>query len=105
VFHGDAHMSEYLAPGDERIGYISGFTGSNGLCVVTQKNEDEGDALMWTDGRYYLQAEKQLYEGWKMMKMEAKLPQYTEWIKQNVKPGSKIGVDEFQMAVGSFQTA
>jgi Xaa-Pro aminopeptidase len=33
--HGDAHVSEYLAPCDERIAYISGFDGSNGLCVVT----------------------------------------------------------------------
>lgn len=49
----DAHQSEYLAPGDERIAFISGFTGSNGLCLVTDEQ-----ALMWTDGRYYLQAEK-----------------------------------------------
>ena len=54
LFHGDAHMSEYLAPCDERISYISGFTGSNGLCVVTQKDEGDEHALMWTDGRYYL---------------------------------------------------
>lgn len=50
-FHGDNHNSEYLAPCDERIKFISGFSGSNGLCVVTQT-----DALMWTDGRYYLAA-------------------------------------------------
>jgi len=53
VLHGDAHQSEYLAPCDERIGYISGFKGSNGLCLVTME-----DALMWTDGRYYLAAEQ-----------------------------------------------
>lgn len=61
LLHGDAHMSEYVAPCDERIGFLSGFTGSNGLCLVTR--EDEGNeanevALMWTDGRYYLQAGK-----------------------------------------------
>jgi len=52
-FHMDQHNSEYIAPCDERIAFISGFTGSNGLTVVT-----ESDARMWTDGRYYLQAEK-----------------------------------------------
>lgn len=52
-FHMDQHNSEYIAPCDERVAFISGFTGSNGLCVVT-----ESDARMWTDGRYYLQAEK-----------------------------------------------
>ena len=34
-FHMDQHNSEYIAPCDERIGFISGFTGSNGVCVVT----------------------------------------------------------------------
>ena len=41
LFHSDYHQSEYLAPCDERIGYISGFTGSNGLVLVTR----EGDNL------------------------------------------------------------
>jgi Xaa-Pro aminopeptidase len=66
VFHADAHDSEYIAPCDERIAFISGFTGSNGACVITKD-----DARMWTDGRYYLAAEKQLESGWTMMKMEA----------------------------------
>jgi len=51
LFHVDAHQSEYLAPKDERIAFISGFTGSNGLCVITHDQ-----SLCWTDGRYYLQA-------------------------------------------------
>jgi len=54
-FHMDAHNSEYIAPCDERIAFISGFKGSNGLCVITHD-----DARMWTDGRYYLAAGKQL---------------------------------------------
>lgn len=62
----DAHNSEYIAECDERIEFISGFSGSNGICVVTNDQ-----ALMWTDGRYYLQAGKQLEAGWVMMKMEA----------------------------------
>ena len=48
-FHMDQHNSEYIASCDERVAYISGFTGSNGLCVVTQT-----EARMWTDGRYYI---------------------------------------------------
>ena len=34
-FHMDAHNSEYIAECDERIEFISGFSGSNGICVVT----------------------------------------------------------------------
>jgi Xaa-Pro aminopeptidase len=66
-FHMDAHNSEYIAPCDERIKFISGFSGSNGLTVVTKD-----DARMWTDSRYYIAAQKQLEPGWTMMKWEAK---------------------------------
>lgn len=96
--HGDAHQSEYLAPCDERIGFISGFTGSNGLCLTTQDK-----ALMWTDGRYYLQAQNQLYEGWDMMKIEAGVPQYKEWIEKNMPKGSTIGVDEKRIPAQTFK--
>ena len=54
-FHMDQHNSEYIAPCDERIAYISGFTGSNGVVVVTMQ-----DAKMWTDGRYYIAATNEL---------------------------------------------
>ena len=57
---------------------------------------------MWTDGRYYLQAQKQLHEGWDMMKMEAGIPPYFEWIKQNIPSGTVIGVDDTQMPAQSF---
>ncbi len=50
-FHVDAHNSEYIADCDERIKFISGFGGSNGIFVVTKT-----DAKMWTDERYYLAA-------------------------------------------------
>lgn len=40
LFHQDSHRSEYLAPCDERVAFISGFTGSNGLCLVTQNEEE-----------------------------------------------------------------
>lgn len=89
LFHMDAHKSEYLAPCDERIAFISGFTGSNGLCLTTQDK-----AMMWTDARYYLQAEKQLYEGWQMMKLEAGHTTYFEWINQNLPKGATVGVDD-----------
>lgn len=64
VPHGDAHDNEYLAEADERVAFISGFTGSNALCVITMD-----EALCWTDGRYFIQCEKELKSNWKMMKM------------------------------------
>jgi len=88
VFHGDAHNSEYIAPCDERIAFISGFTGSNGVCVITQD-----DARMWTDGRYYLAAEKQLEAGWKMEKMEAGVKNWLDWTIDSLGKGASVGYD------------
>jgi len=50
-FHMDAHNSEYIAPCDERLAFISGFKGTNGVAVITR-----GQAKLWTDSRYYQSA-------------------------------------------------
>jgi Xaa-Pro aminopeptidase len=65
--HNDAHFSEYICPRDERIAYISGFDGSAGCCVITQK-----EALLWTDGRYFNQCQHQLSDDWTLMKQGEK---------------------------------
>lgn len=90
-------MSEYTAAKDERIGFITGFTGSSGVALITKDK-----ALTWTDGRYYIQAAKQLYPGWKLMKSEPKLPTYGEWLKDNLGKGAKVGVDEIQVSAKGF---
>ena len=46
----DPHLSEYAHPYYERRAFISSFTGSAGVAVVTLS-----EALLWTDGRYFLQ--------------------------------------------------
>ena len=61
LFH--LFQSEYLANSDERRAFVSGFTGSAGTAVIT-----ETDACLWTDGRYFNQAEKQLDSNWTLMK-------------------------------------
>ncbi|HDR03918.1 MAG TPA: aminopeptidase P family protein, partial [Candidatus Marinimicrobia bacterium] len=64
----DPHMSEYLAPHWRCREWLSGFTGSAGLVVVT-----ENKAALWADSRYYIQAEKQL-AGSEILLMKAGLP-------------------------------
>lgn len=59
----DPHQSEYVATCYERRAFISGFRGSSGTAVVTAT-----EALLWTDGRYFLQAAEQLFDGWTLMK-------------------------------------
>lgn len=56
-------QSEYIAPCDQRRAFISGFTGSAGTAIVTDR-----DAALWTDGRYYLQASNEMDDNWTLMK-------------------------------------
>ena len=51
----DYHNSEYVAPYFQTRAFFSGFTGSNGTLVVGME-----EAGLWTDGRYFIQAEKEL---------------------------------------------
>lgn len=86
----DAHQSEYVAEHWKSRQWISGFTGSAGTVVVTKD-----EAGLWTDGRYYIQAEKQLQRsGIKLFRMgQAGVPTYTEWIKQQLENGHTLGFD------------
>ncbi|WVR03380.1 hypothetical protein IAU60_000371 [Kwoniella sp. DSM 27419] len=85
----DAHASEYLAPCDARRSFLTGFTGSAGCAVITQDT-----ARCWTDGRYWIQAEKQLGEGWSLMKAgQPDLPTWGQWLKSDLPPASRIGID------------
>jgi Xaa-Pro aminopeptidase len=46
------------------VQFFSGFTGTNAIAAISHK-----EALLWTDGRYFIQAEKQLKEGWTLKKL------------------------------------
>ena len=85
----DAHSSEYVAAADKRRAFLSGFTGSAGTAVVTANK-----ALLWTDGRYFLQAAEQLTEAWTLQKMfEPGVLDIEDWLAAELDPGSAVGVD------------
>lgn len=89
--YGDCHQSEYLTDRDKRLSFLSGFTGSRGTIIVTKDK-----ALLWTDGRYFLQAVNEFNppEEWTLMK-EGVLgtPNQFEWLNSNLPPKSTVGVD------------
>lgn len=86
---GDAHQSEYIADSDQRRAFVSGFTGSAGTAVIT-----ETEACLWTDGRYFNQAEKQLDSNWTLMKEGIPTtPTQGAWLAKTLPVGSKVGVD------------
>lgn len=79
-----------------RRAYISGFTGSAGTAVVTK---DKG--ALWTDGRYFLQAEKQLSSNWILMRAgNYGVPTTSEWLNDVLAPGCRIGIDPFLLDGG-----
>ena len=85
----DAHASEYVAAADERLSWLTGFTGSAGVALVTETH-----ALLWTDARYFLQAAEQLGAGWTLMKMyEPGVAELHEWVATRLRPGDAVGVD------------
>ena len=96
----DAHQSEYVADHWKGRQWISGFTGSAGTVVITLD-----DAGLWTDGRYYIQAEKQLEgSGIRLFKMaDLGVPSYTEWLKNTLKEGSTVGFDGSVFSVDLFK--
>ena len=86
----DAHNSEYVAPYWKGREWISGFNGSAGTAVVTQKS-----AALWTDSRYFLAAEQQLAGSeYQLMRLKVDgTPTIAEWIGQQCEAGSEVGID------------
>ena len=99
VPHNDPHMSEYVSDRDERIKFISGFSGSSGICLITHEN-----AFMWTDGRYWTQAGIELEVGWELKRMRhGDDPLWFEWSKSNLKEGDIIGFDPYLVTQNTIE--
>lgn len=88
----DDHDSEYVAPHDQVREFFSGFTGSAGTLIATQT-----EAGLWTDGRYHVQAEKELEgSGIRLYKVGLKdVPSPSEYIKKNLGAGRTLAVNGF----------
>lgn len=87
---GDEHRSEYVSEYYKFRAYLSGFTGSAGTLLVT-----EDKCLLWTDGRYFVQAAKELENsGIMLMKSgEMDVPTILEYISSNIKENDVLGFD------------
>lgn len=86
----DFHGSEYVSAHFKLREYLSGFTGSAGTLLVTLSG-----AFLWTDGRYFLQAERELFgSGIELMKMGEKgVPTIERFLRENLPPKSRLGFD------------
>ena len=81
----DVHQGEYVAARDERLSWLTGFTGSAGICVVGKDR-----AGIFVDGRYSIQARKQTISPFEVIQWDKK--NFFRWIDKNIVKG-KIGFD------------
>ncbi|CAH1228179.1 XPNPEP2 [Branchiostoma lanceolatum] len=101
---GDAHLSEYISERDQRRAFISGMSGSAGTAVVTNDGSGGGKAAVWTDSRYFLQADQQLDCNWILMRQgEEDVPTIEEWLVSELGTGGRVGVDPQLVSISTWQ--
>jgi Xaa-Pro aminopeptidase len=82
----DAHQGEYVAPRDERLSWLTGFTGSAGFCAVL-----DNSAGVFIDGRYRTQVKRQVAADFTPVPWpEVSL---ASWLKEQLPQGGKVGYD------------
>ena len=95
----DPHNSEYMAAHWAEMQWISGFQGETGTVVITADQ-----ALLWTDSRYYLQAEQELKGTTVSLMRESDIdcPTIAQWLKQNVQ--GTVAVNAEMYTVNAFSS-
>jgi len=86
----DPHQSEYVTGHWKGREWLSGFTGSAGIVVLTRE-----EAALWTDSRYVLQAKQEL-EGSGIEMHQQKVPyapEHLDWLLERLEPGSTLALD------------
>ncbi len=96
----DPHQSEYLADHWKAREWVSGFSGSAGLCVVTKDH-----AGLWTDGRYFLQAETELAGSGMVLhkQLVQGAPEHLDWLCAQFGKGSIVALDGSCFSLGQVE--
>ena len=97
----DYHQSEYVGDYFKSREFMSGFTGSSGTLIISMD-----EAGLWTDGRYFIQAENELKDsGIKLFKMgEEGVPTIGEYLLEKLPKNSTLGFDGRVMSVKEGQS-
>ncbi len=83
----DQQQNEYVAPSEERLAWLTGFTGSAGLAIVLSRQ-----AAVFVDGRYTLQAAKQVdHKAWSVEPLVDPPPE--TWLTRHLNAGDRLGFD------------
>ncbi|MDQ0510245.1 aminopeptidase P family protein [Ancylobacter amanitiformis] len=93
----DAHQNEYVPPCDERLAWLTGFTGSAGVALVLREK-----AAIVVDGRYTLQAADQVdTASFNVVPLARTTPE--RWLEQNLPAGSHFGYDPWLVTVDGLE--
>jgi Xaa-Pro aminopeptidase len=93
----DQQQNEYVAPSEERLAWLTGFTGSAGLAIVLSQT-----AAVFVDGRYTLQAAKQVdRKAWEIQPLVDPPPE--SWLTTQLKPGDRLGFDPWLHTTASAE--
>lgn len=96
----DFHQSEYVADCFKARAFITGFTGSAGTALIGMEK-----AILWTDGRYFIQANQQLSgSGVELFKMRIPgWPTLEEWLMENMTEGQTLGFDGRVLSLNEYK--
>ncbi|QAY96228.1 X-Pro aminopeptidase [Methylovirgula ligni] len=93
----DRHQNEYVPPSDERLAWLTGFTGSAGLAIVLKDR-----AVLFVDARYTIQARDQVD-----LAVVEPVPLATtspeKWLEANLPAGAKLGYDPWLHTPGQIE--
>lgn len=93
----DAYQGEYVPPSEERLAWLTGFTGSAGFAVVLKDK-----AALFVDGRYTIQAREQTdTDAFTPQDIVAVPP--SRWLGEHAAEGSRIGYDPWLMTQGQIE--
>ncbi|MEY8839639.1 aminopeptidase P family protein, partial [Cribrihabitans sp. XS_ASV171] len=93
-----AHQGEYVAPRDERLAWLTGFTGSAGFCAALREV-----AGVFIDGRYRTQVKRQVAREFTPVPWPD--VQLTGWLKEQLPKGGRVGFDPWLHTLGEIRAA
>jgi Xaa-Pro aminopeptidase len=93
VSHADHHQNEYIPPSEQRLFWLTGFSGSAGVAVVLRNK-----AALFVDGRYTLQAKRQVNGNVFSIEHVVDHPP-EDWIAQHLPPGASLGYDPWRTTI------
>ncbi|SLN25927.1 Xaa-Pro dipeptidase [Pseudoruegeria aquimaris] len=93
----DVHQGEYVAPCDERLAWLTGFTGSAGFCIALT-----GIAGVFIDGRYRVQVRQQV-DGTAFTPVHWPEVQPGPWLAEQLPDGGKVGFDPWLHTAGEIE--